>query len=405
MQVVYARCCGLDIHKKTVVACVLTPDGKALRSFGTMTSDLLALADWLREQRVEAVAMESTGVYWKPLYNLLESERVTLVLANAQHMKAVPGRKTDVKDAEWIADLLRHGLLRASFVPDRPQRELRELVAYRRSLIEERARVTNRIQKVLEGANIKLGLVVRDVLGASGRRILDALVTGEVDPQVLAAHASSRVKASRAELAAALQGLMGGHQRFLLAEHLRHADELSAAIERADAAVEERLHPCADLLSRLDSIPGVGIRTAQEILAAIGTDMTRFPTPRHLASWAKLCPGTTESAGKRSPTGTGKGNRHLRTALVEAAQAASRTKGTYLAKQYQRVAARRGHKRAVVAVAHSILIIAYHLIKDGTTYQDLGANYFDERDRDRVIRRAVARIEALGKHVTLEDAA
>lgn len=405
MQVVHPRCCGLDIHKKTVVACVLTDRGKETRTFGTITGAILTLADWLRSQQVPVVAMESTGVFWKPIYNLLEAEGFELLVVNARHMKAVPGRKTDVKDAEWIADLLRHGLLTPSFIPDRAQRELRELVAYRRSLIEERARETNRIQKVLEGANIKLASVIHDVLGVSGRQILEALVGGEEDAATLAKEGNSRLKASQEQLAAALQGRMGPHQRFLLAEQLRHVDSLTAAIARVDTEIAERLAPFEDALARLDTIPGVGRRTAQEIIAAIGVDMSRFPSAQHLASWAKLCPGTTESAGKRTPTTTGKGPRHLQTALIEAAQAASRTRGTYLARQYQRLAARRGHKRAVVAVAHSILIIAYSLLKRGTSYEDLGANYFDERDREHVIRRAVARIEALGKHVTLEDVA
>lgn len=405
MQVVYERCCGLDVHKKTVVACVMTPEGKEVRTFGTMTTDLLALVDWVVERRCAVVAMESTGVYWKPIYNLLESSELRLLVVNAKHMKAVPGRKTDVKDAEWITDLLRHGLLRPSFIPERPHRELQELVHYRRSLIAERSREVNRIGKVLEGANIKLSSVISDILGTSGRAMLDALVRGEEDPVALAEHRARGLRATPEHLQAALQGVVGSHQRFMLALELEHIDTLTAQLVRLDTEIDERLHPFAEAVDRLDTIPGVGHRTAQEIVAAIGTDMSRFPTHRHLASWAKLCPGTKESAGKRQPAAIGKGNPHLRSVLIEAAKGAARTKDCYLAAQYQRLAARRGGKRATVALAHSILIIAYHILKEGTTYSDLGHNYFDERDHDLVIRRAVKRIEQLGKQVTVRDVA
>ncbi len=396
MRVVHERCCGVDVHKKTVVACVLTAETQEVRTFGTTTVELMTLVDWLTTEAVQTVAMESPGVYWKPLYNLLECEDLTLLVVNAKHMKAVPGRKTDVKDAEWIADLLRHGLLTPSFIPDRPQRELAELVRYRRSLIEERAREANRIQKVLEGANIKLASVISNVLGVSGRAMLDAIVAGTEDPTAVAATATRRLRATPAELEAALRGVVGAHQRLLLATQLSHVDYLAEQIAAMDRAIEERLRPLAETVERLDTIPGVGTRTAQELLAAIGSDMSRFPTHRHLASWAKLCPGTKESAGKRASASIGKGNPSLRVALVEAAQAASRTKETYLATLYHRVAARRGRKRALVAVAHAILVIAYHLIKDGTVYIDLGHNYFDERDKEAVIKRQIRRLEQLG---------
>jgi transposase len=350
--------------------------------------------------------MESTGVYWKPIYNLLEGERFTLLVVNARHMKAVPGRKTDVKDAEWIADLLKHGLLQASFIPDRSQRELAELVRYRRSLIEERVREKNRIQKVLEGANIKLASVISDVLGTSGRAMLEALVAGEDDPATLAAQKRSALKVDAPTLTAALEGAMGAHQRLLLGIQLQHVDQLSEQIAQLDAAIAERLHPFGDAVERLDTIPGVGRRTAEEILAVIGTDMSRFPTHRHLASWAKLCPGTNESAGQRRPAGTGKGNTALRHALVEAAHAVARSKkDSYLGAQYRRIASRRGKKRAVIAVAHSILTIAYTLLRDGTTYQDLGATYFDDRDKEQIVRRTIQRLERLNLKVTVEAAA
>jgi transposase len=405
MRVVYERCCGLDVHKRQVTACVLTPEGKAIRSFGTVTRELRALAAWLREQRVTHVALESTGVFWKPIYNLLEGEGLELLVVNARHVKAVPGRKTDVKDAEWLAELLRHGLLRGSFIPDRAQRELQELVRYRRSLIQERAREVNRIQKVLEGANIKLASVVSNILGVSGRAMLEALVAGTAEPGDLAALATPRLEASRAELEAALEGRVGDHQRWLLATQLERIAFLDRQLGRLDAEIEARLRPFEDELARLDSIPGISRRGAQELLAALGTDMHRFPSAKHLASWAKLCPGTDESAGKRRPAGTGRGNPYLRATLVEAAWAASRTRGTYLAAQFHRLAARRGKKRAVVAVAHSILTIAYSILRDGTTYQDLGANYFDERSKEATTRRAVRRLERLGYKVTIEPAA
>ena len=406
MDVLYERCCGLDIHKKLVVACLITPGPKgapckAVRTFGTMTSDLVALSDWLEEQGVSHVAMESTGVYWKPLFNLLE-ERFTLVLANAQHIKQVPGRKTDVRDCEWIADLLRHGLLRPSYVPDRPQRELRELTRYRTTLVRERAREVNRIQKTLEGANVKLGDVASDVLGASGRAILDALVAGTTDTAVLADLAQGRLRDKRADLERALAGCMGAHQRFLLAEQLAHLDALDRLIERLSAEIAERVHPFEAVIERLDVIPGVGRRVAEVLVAEVGTDMRRFPTAAHLASWAGICPGNNESAGKRKSGRIRRGSPWLRTALVEAAHAAIRTKGTYLGAQFRRLAARRGAKKASVAVAHSILVAAYHLLQHECAYVDLGSSYFDERDRDQLARRLVQRLQGLGYCVALD---
>ncbi len=408
MEVVYARCCGLDVHKKTVVACVITPgsDGqpqKTIRTFDTMTDDLLRLADWLAEQGVTHVAMESTGVYWKPLYNLLEGT-FELLLVNAQHIKQVPGRKTDVRDCEWIADLLRHGLLRGSFVPDREQRELRELTRYRISLVQERTAAANRLQKTLEGANIKLASVATDLLGLSGRAILTALVEGTTDPKVLADLAQGRLRAKLPALERALAGRVGVHQRFLLAQQLAHIDFLDEQIERLSAEIRERLRPVADAIERLDAIPGVGRQTAEVLIAELGTDMTRFPTSRHLASWAGLCPGNHESAGKRASGKTRKGSKWLRAVLVEAAQAAGRKKKTpsYLTAQFQRLCVRRGKKKAAVAVAHSILCIVYHLLKDASQYTDLGATYFDERDRQHLQRRLIRRLEALGNKVTVE---
>jgi len=365
----------------------------------------LELADWLTTSGCTHVAMESTGVYWKPIYNLLESTGMEVLVINAQHIKAVPGRKTDVKDAEWIADLLRHGLLRGSFIPDRPQRELQELVRYRRSLIQERSREVNRVQKVLEGANIKLGSVPTNVLGVSGRAMLDALVRGEEDPFKLAALARGRLKKKQRELERALYGMLGPHQRMLLATQLRHIDFLDQEITELDAEIAERMRPFEGELRRLGTLPGVGPRTSEEILAVIGTDMSRFPSAHHLASWAKMCPGNEESAGKRRSGRTGRGNPLLRGALVEAAWAASHTKNTYLGAYYHRLASRRGRKRALVALGHTMLLIIYRILKDKTTYQDLGPDYFERKNKEATVRRTIRRLEALGYSVEIHEVA
>lgn len=404
MDITYSRCAGLDVHKKTVVACVITPNAKTTRTFSTMTGGLLEMADWLVEQEMTHVAMESTGVYWKPIYNLLEGLEVELLVVNAKHIKAVPGRKTDVKDAEWIADLLRHGLLRSSYIPDRPQRELRELVRYRRNLVRQRSQVVNRIQQVLEGANIKLSSVATDITGVSGRAMLHAMADGQEEPQALANLAQGQLRRKSQDLEASLRGLMGPHQRLLLQSQLRHLDFLAQEIAQLDQEVAGRLGPFEEAIQRLDRIPGVGRRTAEEVLAEIGVDMSRFPTAAHLASWAKVCPGNNESAGKRMSGRTGHGNPWLKTSLVQAARAAARTKDTYLSAQYHRLAARRGAKRAALALAHTILVTMHHMLSKGAEYQDLGPNYFDERNRQYAVRRAVRRIELLGYTVALEAA-
>jgi transposase len=406
MDVVHSHCCGLDVHKKNVVACVLTPGqngrpAKEIRTFGTMTDDLLQLADWLVQYGCTHVAMESTGVYWKPIHNLLEGQ-FTLVLVNAQHFKQVPGRKSDVRDCEWLATLLRHGLVRASFVPEKPQRELRELTRYRAALIRERTAEVNRLQKTLEGANIKLAAVASEITGVSARQMLTAMIGGETDPTLLAAMARGKLKRKIPVLERALRGQFGAHQRFLVEQQLAHLDELDARVAAVSAHIAEQLRPHEATLARLESIPGVGRRTAEVIAAEVGLDVRRFPTEKHLAAWAGMAPGQHESAGKRKSGKTRKGSPWLRSALVEAARAAARTKGTYAAAQYHRIAGRRGAKRAAVAVGHSLLVASYHMLDKGMAYEELGGQYFDERDRTEVVRRCKQRIEKLGYHVTLE---
>ena len=403
MEVIYERCCGVDVHKKSVVACAITPEGKEIRKFGTMTKDLLMLADWLAERKMSHVAMESTGVYWKPVFNVLEDD-FTVVVANAHHIKVVPGRKTDVKDAEWIADLLKHGLIRGSFIPDRAERELRELLRYRRRVIQQRAQVVNRIQKVLEGANVKLSSVATHVVGVSGRAMLEAMVAGEEDPKALAALAKGKLRDKRSTLEEALQGLMGSHQRVMLQSQLRHLDFLEQEIAQLDEEVSTRAAPFREAVNRLDEIPGVGPRAAEQILGEIGLDMSRFPTAAHLASWAKLCPGNNESAGKRKSGRTGKGNPWLSSTLIEAAWSAARTKDKYLSAQYRRIAPRRGSKRAIKAVAHPIIVSIHHMLSNGTAYRELGGTYFDHRNHHATVRRAVRRIERLRYRVALEAA-
>jgi transposase len=405
MEALYERCCGLDVHKKTVVACLVTPGPgrrpkKEVRTFGTMTDDLLALADWLAAAGCTHVAMESTGVYWQPIWNLLEG-RFELLLVNAQHIKAVPGRKTDVRDCEWIADLLRHGLLRGSAVPERARRELRELTRYRTALIRERAAEVNRLQKVLEGANIKLAAVATDIMGVSARRMLQALVAGETDATVLADLALGQLQKKHAELERALAGRFGPHQRYLVATMLAHIDYLDARLAELSAVIEEQMRPFQSTIDRLDTIPGIGRRIAEILVAELGTDLRRFPTAGHLASWAGVCPGNYESAGKQRTGRTRKGNPWLRWALIEAAQAGGRTRGSYLAALLRRLTARRGKKRALIAVAHSILVSVYYLMMRSEPYADLGPDHFDRLNQRRTERRLVQRLEGLGYDVSL----
>lgn len=405
MRVVHERCCGLDVHKATVVACVLITahDGsvqKMVRTFSTMTADLLALSDWLASLGVTQVAIESTGIYWRPVFNLLEEGR-TVTLVNAQHLKRVPGRKTDVRDAEWLADLLRHGLLRPSFIPPAPVRHLRDLTRYRTTLIRERVAEVNRLQKVLETANIKLAVVASDVLGVSGRLMLEALLGGEQDPAVLAELAKGRLRAKLPELRRALDGRVQPHHRVLIERILAHLDFLEESLAQLTPELDRYLAGFEEAVALLVTIPGVEAEAAAVIVAEIGTDMSRFASAKHLASWAGLCPGNKQSGGKRLIAKTTKGDRWLRGVLGEVAWAISHTRGNYLAAQYHRLARRRGKYKAIVAVAHSVLVIAYHLLRDKQPYTDLGADYFERLDAGRIERYHVTKLRQLGYDVTL----
>jgi len=406
MDIVYPCCAGLDVHKETVVATVRRrlDNGKVqqqTRTYGTMTEQLLELGDWLQAECVTHLAMESTGIYWRPIWNLLE-ERFTILLVNAQHIKHVPGRKTDVKDSEWIAQLLQCGLLHGSFVPPPPQRELRELTRQRRQLVQAKSSVANRIQKVLEDANLKLGSVATDVLGVSGRDMLRALVAGEKDPVKLAELARGKLRAKIPALRLALQGRVTAHHRFLLGLLLDELTHLEGLVGRLTARITEVLPgPFVAAIQRLATIPGIDVRAAENILAETGIDMEVFPTAGHLASWTGMCSGQRESAGKRQSGRTRKGNQWLRTTLVQVAWAASHTKHTYLSAQYRRLASRRGKKRALVALGHTILVMIYHLLSEQTTYAELGADYFDRLDTERLTRTLVRRLERLGHEVVL----
>jgi len=406
MDSVVACCAGLDVHKKSVESSVrrMEPTGRLheeTRHWGTMTRDLLAMADWMAAQGVTHVAMESTGVFWKPIYNILES-RFTVLLVNARHLKQVPGRKSDVRDCQWIAQLLQHGLLKGSFIPPRSQRELRDLTRHRTQLVQEKTRTINRLHKVLEDANIKLASVATDLLGVSGRAMLERLIEGEQDPVQLADLAQRQLRGKIPELEKALEGHLTEHHRFFLKLLWKQLAQQEALLAELNAKIEELTRPFAAEIERLDAVPGTDRRVAEAVLAEVGADLKAFPSPQQLASWAGMCPGNEESAGKRRRRRITPGNRWLKGALVQAAWAASRTKNTYLASQYRRLAGRRGRKRALIAVGHSMLVIFYHVLKAATSYADLGGDFFDRLEPERLTRYYVRRLESLGHKVTLE---
>lgn len=403
MEVLHRRCAGLDVHKDVVVACVRTQQGTPLQlveSFGTTTKALLALHDWLQRQGVTVVAMEATGIYWKPVWHVLE-DSFELVLANAAHIKNVPGRKTDVNDAMWIADLLAHGLIRNSFVPPIAIQEMRTLMRTRKQLVRERTQHVQRIQKTLEDANVKIASVVSDVMGVSGRAILHALIEGETSPEKLLEATTGRLRASADTLREALRGRVGSHHRFLLKLHLQQIQALETSIDAIDCEVGSAIEPFRAKVTRLLTMPGVSDVTAQILISEIGIDMTRFPTAGHLVSWAGLCPRSDESAGKRRSTRLRQGAPWLKTALTQAAWAAARSKTGYLRSQFLRIKSRRGPKKAIMAVAASMLTAAYYILRDDVDYKDLGTDYFDRIDKAKAAQRLVRRLHALGYSIQL----
>ncbi len=406
MEVIYRCVSGLDVHKKTVVACRrrLGEGGQIeqeVKTFGTTTASLLAFLEWLEEWQVTHVAMESTGVYWKAIWNILEGH-MELLLVNARHIKTVPGRKTDVKDCQWIAQLMQYGLLKASFVPSPEVRQWRDLTRHRTKLVDQHTAVVNRLHKVLEDGNIKLSMVISDIMGVSGRRMLRALASGESDPKVLAALGDNRLRATPEALQESLLGHVQEHHRFMLDTLLDQVEFLEQQMARLDDRIKEKMSPFEAAINRLDTIDGIDQRGAQNLLAELGPDMAQFPSADHLSSWAGMSPGNDESAGKRRSGKTPKGNKWIRRTLTQAAWAATKRKGGYMAAQYRQLAARRGKKRAIVALGHTILVVAYHMLKDESDYCDLGSDYFEHRRRDRTAQHLVSRLEGLGYEVELK---
>ena len=397
MEVVYRCCCGIDVHKKVIVACLINGGEQELREFGTTTSEIKTLANWLTESGCEMIAMESTGVFWKPLYNLFELMDLDAMIVNAAHMKALPGRKTDVKDAEWIADLLRHGLLRASYIPSREQRELREITRYRKSLTEERCREVNRLQKILEGANIKLDSVVKDITGKSARKLLQRIIDNDIpDSDEVSRLIHGRMRSKLDQIVASIDGITTPLQRKLLAQIIDHIDDLNRRIGELDKLVQAYMAEYEAAIEAIDEIPGIARRSAEVILAEIGIDMSRFPSAAHLCSWAGICPGNYQSAGRQKHGKTTKGNKALKTILTQCAKSAKTVKSSYFSAQYQRITARRGKNRATLAVAHSMLIAIYHILSKKVAFRDLGADYYDSFNRDRKINSYLKRLKALG---------
>jgi len=411
MEVLYGICGGVDVHKKLLVVCLRCGNKTETRSFGTTTQELFDVAKWLKDNKCEMVAMESTASYWKPLYNVLEAETIPAMVVNAQHMKAVPGRKTDVKDAEWIADLCQHGLLTASYIPDKDQRELRELVRYRKSLIEDRGRELNRLQKMLESANIKLSGTIKDINGKSGRNILNKVISGETidekvyDEMYAKKEIAHNLKGTKEQIIADLNGVLTDLQRRMMKELMTHLDELDLHIKNLDDEIDHFMTPDEQTAATtIQEIPGIGSTSAQAIISVIGTDMSRFPSDRHISKWAGLCPGNNESAGKRKSGKTAKGNKVLRTTLITCAHAAVKVKDSFFSAQFARISAHRGSKRAYVAVAHSMLIAIYHVLSTGEVFKDLGGNYYNQFNKERKANSMVKRLKSLGYEVTIATA-
>lgn len=404
MQTVYERCCGIDVHKKLIVACFRNGKKAELRKYDTLTSSIKELGIWLIENGCEMVAMESTGAYWKPIYNILELLCLDVMVVNAHHMKNVPGRKTDAKDAEWIADLLQHGLLKSSYIPNKEQRELREVVRYRKSLIEERSREINRLEKTLEGANIKLSSYVSDLIGVSSRKLLNQAMDGEVNQENIGDLIHSSMHDKIPVLLKAMDGVLTPIQKKLVKAILDHIDDMTIRIKDLDDIIDNEMKDYDDAIKKIDELPGIGKRSAEVIIAEIGIDMSRFPTAAHLASWSGLCPGNNESAGKRKSGKTNKGNKHLKSILIQCAKSAKTNKESFFHAQYQRLVARRGANRATVAVAHSMLVAIYHMLKDNIPFKNLGSDYYTKFNTEKKANYHIKKLKELGVSVPVSFA-